>query len=152
METWLIILVIAVLVMAEFLRIIGKGGKTPRKGFARYLRREPSRNVNYRLAPRNPEVMAGALFDLLTRKLNYEQMLAFGELVTSSEVTRQYVNRLAERKATESLALELAFLAESMEANGFTPEQRVQVSEALLRKTRNEYKLLKIQKNMDKLF
>ncbi|HUU27426.1 MAG TPA: hypothetical protein VM123_06410 [archaeon] len=162
MEIWLIALIVVILVMAEVLRTLSKRGRA-----AGWTGKRPSRGaffhpgrgaytsdirVNYALAPRAPEIMAAALFDLLSRKLNYEQMLVVSELIASPSLTGQYIERLASRSSTVDLAEQLAFLSNSMEANGFTPEERLKVSEALVKKTNREYKLLKIHKNMDKLF
>jgi len=155
MEIWLIVLAVIVLVMAEVLywlkgirRNAPASPSTPSPGRLRI----GTPRMNYDLAPKDPDVMAGFLFDLLSQKLNYKQMLAFAELVASPELTSRYIQRLASRSSTAALARQLAFLCESMEVNGFTPAQRAQVSESLLHKANKEYKLLKIHKNLDKLF
>ena len=91
------------------------------------------------------------MLELLSLKLNYEQMSAFAELVASPELTARYLERLAARRNTAGFARQLAFLCDSMEVNAFTPEDRALVSSTLKRKADNEYKLLQIHKNLDKI-
>ena len=153
MELWLLILIVIVLVMAEALHLLNMHRK-PSKRYSRKISRRSRKGnagTNYHLAPRNPEVMAGALLALLSLKLNYEQMTAFADLVASPELTARYIERLAARRSTAGFARQLAFLCDSMEVNGFTPEDREIVSAALKRKADNEYKLLQIHKNLDKI-
>ncbi|MFH1071289.1 MAG: hypothetical protein V1794_16850 [Candidatus Glassbacteria bacterium] len=155
LEYWLLILIAVVLAMAEVLRLMHVGGGSGRSGAKAF---RPSgaapaggSPLNYSLAPRDLEVMAAALFELLSQKLNYEQLKAFAGFVVSPEMTDRYVARLAANQTTEGLARGLGFLCDSMKVNGFTDSQRAQVSAALDRKADKEYKLLAIHKNLDKI-
>ncbi len=161
MEAWVVFLLLAVLVMAESLRLAGRNRNEERITRAegavrRFDRRNPNYTrwgrFNYGLAPRNPDVMAGALFSTLSSRLGYEQMLAFAELVVSPELTDRYLERLADAPGNGTTSRQLAFLCGAMEANGYTPEQRARVSEALEARARKEYKLLKIHKSLHKIF
>lgn len=159
LEIWFLILLGAVIVMAEIVRMARRSSSGPagRRGSARTpggrkVRRHASRaGANYRLAPRDPEVMAGAMFDLMAEILNYDQMSSFAEFVASPELTDRYVARLAGRQSTRAVADKLAFFNEAMEANGFTAEDRVRLSRALQRRAEKQYKLLEIHKNLDKI-
>lgn len=156
LEYWALILIIVVVVMAETLRLVYAGGRRSGRGgpgtspnsAAAYT---GGPRANFSLAPRDPEVMAAALFELLSQKLNYEQMKAFAGLVASAEMTDRYLARLASGQSTGALARSLAFLCEAMKFNGFTDAQRAVVSAALERKADKEYKLLTIHKNLDKI-
>lgn len=155
MEYWVLILIGIVLVMAELLRWLNRSRRRkktslPAAGSGRIM--PPPAGINYSLAPRHPEVMTGALFDLLSQILNHEQLSAFANLVASPEMTDRYIERLAQRKPTAKIAKQLAFLCDSMKANGFTEQDRILVSTALQRKADKEYKLLQIHKNLDKIF
>jgi len=154
MEYWILILIGVVLVMAELLRWLNKSSRRrktvpPAAGSGRIM--PPSPDINYSLAPRHPEVMAGALFELLSQILNYDQLSAFAALVASPEMTDRYIERLASRKSTSKIAKQLAFLCDSMKANAFSEQERGEVSTALQRKADKEYKLLQIHKNLDKI-
>lgn len=155
MEYWLLALIVVVLLMAEVLRLLNrsrKGGKKYSSAPAANKKFTASRRVNYALAPRDPEVMAGALFEQLSQILNAQQLSAFASLVTSPEMTDRYIERLASRQSTAAIARQLAFLCDSMEANGYTASDRATVANALQRKADKEYKLLQIHKNLDKIF
>jgi len=155
MEYWVLILIGIVLVMAELLRWLNRSssrGKTSYQAAGSGRITPPPSGANYSLAPRQPEVMAGALFELLSQILNYEQLSAFSDLVTSAEMTDRYIQRLASRKSTAKIAGQLAFLCDSMKANAFTDQDRGEVSTALQRKADKEHKLLQIHKNLDKIF
>ncbi|MEA1997525.1 MAG: hypothetical protein U9N45_07785, partial [Gemmatimonadota bacterium] len=115
MEIWIIVLILVILLTAQLLYWIKSRGKvgnektagfyfTPRGG----LRAEVK--ANFRLAPRDPEVMAAVLYDLLSQRLSYQQMLAVCEFVASPEMTGRFIERLASRKDTSSLANQMAFL------------------------------------------
>lgn len=161
MEEWLFIILLAVvMVMAVVLSLINSRGRAaaaraaggpetgPRSANGAPRGPLPPALANYHLAPKNPEVMAAAIFELLSRKLSFQEMLAFADLVHSQELTRRYIETLG----SGALASGLAFLCESMVANGFSEQDRLSVSAALRQKTSHEYKLLKIHKNLDKLF
>ena len=155
MEYWVLIFIGIVLVMAELLRWLNRSRRRrktshPAAGSG-HIMPTPA-GINYSLAPRHPEVMAGALFDLLSQILNYEQLSAFANLVASPEMTDRYIERLAPRKSTAKIARQLAFLCDSMKTNGFTEHDRGVVSTAFQRKADKEYKLLQIHKNIDKIF
>ncbi|MBN2289695.1 MAG: hypothetical protein JXQ83_10220 [Candidatus Glassbacteria bacterium] len=157
MENWLTALIIAVILMAVALSLLPHLER-------RALGRKPGRAVkpgpdpaaggpeNYGLAPKNPDVMAGAMFELLSLKLNFKEITAFADLVISEEMTARYLDRLAARSSLAKFARNLAYLCNSMKFNGFTPEDRARVAEALRVKARKEYKLLEIQKNLDNIF
>ena len=156
LDYWALVLIIVVVVMAETLRLVYAGRRRAEKGS---LKSGPGSSAtpisgaraNFSLAPRDPEVMTGALFELLSQKLNYEQLKAFAGLVASAEMTDRYLARLATGQSTGAFARSLAFLCESMKVNGFTDQQRALVSAALERKADKEYKLLTIHKNLDKI-
>ena len=157
METWLTVLIIAIILMAvalAWLQRMGRGVKDSKTGAPGRHKagRSGAGPVNYLLAPRHPDAMAGALFELLSRKLSFKEITAFVELVISPEMTTRYLERLSAKTSLAKFAEGLAFLCNSMEVNGFTPEQRARVAEALRHKTRKEYKLLEVQKNLDDLF
>jgi len=152
-EIWLIALLVAVLLMAELVRISRKaeprsGG---RKSGQRAAKRKATPGANYRLAPREPDVMAGALFDLLAEVLSYEQMIKFAEIVTSSEMTERYIGLLASRESSRQTAKKLAFYNEAMDLNGYTGAERARVSAVISRRADKQYKLLAIHKNLDKI-
>ena len=154
---WLIALLVAVLLMGELVRISrGHSHETgrPRKkgrGAGARTRKVSSPGANYKLAPREPDVMAGALFDLLAEVLNYQQMTSFAELVTSSAMTERYIDLLAAREATRQVAKKLAFYNEAMDLNGYTDAERARVSDVMKRRADKQYKLLAIHKNLDKI-
>ena len=156
-EIWLIALLVAVLLMAELVRIsrnsAQEGGPRTgsRKSGRRAARRSATPGANYRLAPREPDVMAGALFDLLAEILSYEQMIKFAGIVTSSEMTERYIGLLASREATRQVAKKLAFYNEAMDLNGYTGAERERVSAVMKRRADKQYKLLAIHKNLDKI-
>jgi len=169
MEIWLTVLIIAVVLMAATLALLprlehrekrpgpGSGSKAgPGAGRSRYrpaLGGAASAGAaNYALAPKHPDVMAGALFELLSRKLSFKEITAFVDLVISPELTARYIDRLSAKSSLAGFAEGLAYLCNSMEANGFTEQQRARVAQALLHKARKEYKLLEIQKNLEDLF
>ena len=154
MEYWVLILIGIVVVMAELLRWLNKSSrrrKTSYQAADSGRIRPPATGANYSLAPRQPEVMAGALFELLSLILNYDQLSAFAALVTSAEMTDRYIERLSSRKSTAIIAKQLAFLCDSMKANSFSERDRGEVSTTLQRKADKEYKLLQIHKNLDKI-
>lgn len=128
------------------------GGRTPRGASGARRAAARSRSVNYSLAPRNPEVMAGMLFELLSTHLGFEEMLSFAELVSSPEMTARYLERLASKPSLAELAGQLEFLCRGMEAHDFRQAERLQVSQSLVAKANNEAKLLRIHKNLDKIF
>jgi hypothetical protein len=162
MEVWLWLLAGVVTVMALVLGVLARrggraaagtaGGPAARGAFS--ARRGPSgaARPRFHLAPKNPEVMAAMLFDCLSRRLNFSEMLSFADLIASPELTERFLQLLASRNSPAGLAEETAFLCRSMVANGYTAEQRMQVSAALNAKAHHERKLLEIQKNLDKLF
>ncbi len=159
-EYWFLTLLAAVLVMAELVRIARRGGlpgarpaKRRKPGSATGDGERPGSRpqVNYALAPREPDVMAGALFDLLAEILNHEQMVAFSDLVTSGELTRRYIAKLACLEATAAAAEKLAFYNEAMDVNGYGGAERARVAEVIRRRADKQYKLLEIHRNMDKI-
>ena len=155
MEYWVFILIGIVLVMAELLRWLNKSSlrrKTSYRASNSGRLTPPPSGKNYSLAPRQPEVMAAALFELVSQILNYEQLSAFAALVASAEMTDRYIERLSSRKSTAKIARPLAFLCDSMKANAFTDHERGEVSTALQRKADKEHKLLQIHKNLDRIF
>jgi hypothetical protein len=156
-EIWLIALLVAVLLMGELVRISrnsarnGSPGGRSRKSGGRAVRKRSIPGANYKLAPREPDVMAGALFDLLAEVLSHQQMTKFAGIVTSSEMTERYISLLAAREATRQVAKKLAFYNEAMDLNGYTDAERARVSSVLTRRADKQYKLLAIHKNFDKI-
>ena len=157
-EIWFIVLLVAVLLMAELVRItrdnpnaMGKRSRRERKAVARSAKRAATSGANYKLAPREPDVMAGALFDLLAEILSYEQMISFAGIIVTSEMTERYIGILAAREATRHFAKKLAFYNEAMDLNGYTDEERARVSAVIKRRADKQYKLLAIHKNLDKI-
>ncbi|MBW7995637.1 MAG: hypothetical protein FVQ81_03480 [Candidatus Glassbacteria bacterium] len=153
-EIWFLILLGAVLLTAEMVRIAGRrnAGSRPARAAGKSAGRAGVRKMaNYKLAPREPDVMAGALFGLLAEILNHGQMTAFADLVTSSEMTARYIDRLAAREATAGVAEKLAFLNEAMDLNGYGGAERARVASVLKSRADNQYKLLEIHRNMDKI-
>jgi hypothetical protein len=168
LETWLTVLIIAVILMAAAMAWLSHSGRAaggskpgsagrykPGAGSSGRLSAtggKPAEPANYGLAPRHPDVMAGALFELLSLKLSFKEITAFADLVISPEMTARYLERLAAKASLVKFADNLGYLCRSMEVNGFTPEDRTRVADALRHKARKEYKLLEIQKNLDDLF
>ena len=157
-EIWLLILLGAVLLMAEIVRIASRrnAGSRPARAAGKSagragVRKMANSRANYKLAPREPDVMGGALFGLLAEILNHGQMTAFADLVTSSEMTARYIDRLAAREATAGVAEKLAFLNEAMDLNGYGGAERARVASVLNSRADKQYKLLAIQRNMDKI-
>ncbi len=159
-EYWFLALLAAVLVMAELVRIARRGSlpgaplakrRRPKSAADGGKRPSPRPQANYALAPREPDVMAGALFDLLAEILNHEQMVAFADLVTSGELTRRYIVKLAGLAATAASAEKLAFYNEAMDVNGYGGAERARVAEVIRRRADKQYKLLEIHRNMDKI-
>ncbi len=164
LETWFLVLLGAVLLMTELVRIARRGsssGTAPAKRRRRKRApsgtapaskgRSPQARANYALAPRQPDVMAGALFDLLAEILNHEQMVAFSDIVLSGEMTRRYIERLGTREATAATAEKLAFYNEAMDVNGYGGAERGRVAEVIHRRADKQHKLLEIHRNMDKI-
>ena len=159
-EYWFLALLAAVLMMAELMRMTRRGnlpGATPSKrrrpGRATGSGKHPSPRpqANYALAPREPDVMAGTLFDLLAEILNHDQMVAFSDIVISGEMTCRYIEKLAGLEVTAAVAEKLAFYNEAMDANRFGGAQRIRVAEVIRRRADKQYKLLEIHRNMDKI-
>jgi hypothetical protein len=160
LETWFMILLGAVLLMAELVRITRRSRtsdaprapRRKRKGAAKTGKvRSPKAQANYALAPRQPDVMAGALFDLLAEILNHGQMVAFSDIVLSGEMTHRYIVRLGTREATAAAAEKLAFYNGAMDVNGYGGAERGRVAEVIRRRADKQYKLLEIHRNMDKI-
>jgi len=158
-EELVLVLFAVILVMGGFLGWLrgraaaqGAGGRKPRG--AHGARRAPSgaRNLNYSLAPRKPEVMAGMLFELLATRLNFEEMLSFADLISTPATTTRYLERLAARTDLAEFTGQLEFLCHAMEAHGYSDNERIQVSQSLAARARQERKLLTIHKNVDKIF
>lgn len=160
-EVWFLVLLGAVLLMAELVRISRRKGGMPgarqpkrrrrQRAAATGKRQKPRRQTNYFLAPREPDVMAGTLFDLLAEILNQGQMLAFSDIIVSGEMTRRYIERLATHEATTPTAEKLAFYNEAMEVNRYSDAERAFVAEVIRRRADKQYKLLEIHRNMDKI-
>lgn len=160
-EAWFLVLLAAVLLMAELVRITRRRslpGAPPanRRGSkstaADGERHRPRAQANYALAPRKPDVMAGTLFDLLSEILNHDQMVAFADIVISGEITRRYIERLARGEATAATAEKLAFYNAAMDVNGYGGAERARVAEVISRRADKQSKLLEIHRNMDKIF
>ncbi|MEA2063459.1 MAG: hypothetical protein U9P14_07175 [Gemmatimonadota bacterium] len=155
MEPWVLILLMLIALMAfavPLLHAISRSGTRVAGTRACGNSSSPASPVNYRLAPRHPDVMAAALFELLSTRLGFDEITAFSDLVISAELTGRYLNRVSARPKLAQFAENLAFLCRSMEVNGFSDSDRARVSEALHSKASMEYKLLQIHKNMDKIF
>jgi hypothetical protein len=159
-ETWFMILLATVLLMSELVRLsrnsrssgAPRAPRRMRKRAAKTPKREQNQTqVSYALAPKEPDVMAGTLFGLLAEILNHGQMVAFSDIVLSSEMTRRYIERLGTREATAATAGKLAFFNEAMDVNGYGGEQRGRVAEVIRRRADKQYKLLEIHRNMDKI-
>lgn len=160
MEELVLVLFAVILIMGGYLGWLrrgraaaqGAGGRKPRG--AHGARRAPSsaRNLNYSLAPRKPEVMAGMLFELLATRLNFEEMLSFAELVSTPATTTRYLERLAARPDLAEFTGQLEFLCRAMDVHGYSDGERFQVSQSLAARARQERKLLTIHKNADKIF
>lgn len=160
-EYWFLILLAAVLLMAELVRMTRSGnlpGATPVKrrrpegAAVAGEHNRPRAQANYALAPRKPDVMAGTLFDLLAGILNYDQMVAFADIVISGETTSRYIERLARGEATAATAEKLAFYNTAMDVNGYGGAQRARVAEVISRRADKQSKLLEIHRNMDRIF
>ena len=108
--------------------------------------------ANYALAPKNPDIMAAALFELLSTRLGFNELVAFADIMLHPPMLIKYLNALKEKPGMQEFADRLEFLCRAMSAHGFSEAQRAGVAEALRRKANNEFKMLKIQKNMDKIF
>ena len=164
LDNWLIALIIAVVLMAFTLALlphiehIMKRSKSGRSGKQKNGSGSSGRGVksagplNYALAPKNPDVMAGALFELLSMKLSFKEINAFADLVVSPEMMDRYINHLYARSSLAQFAEKVAFLSKSMEINRFTDSDRARVANALRHKASKEYRLLEIQKNLDNIF
>ena len=108
--------------------------------------------TNYALAPKNPDIMSAALFELLSTKLGFNELIAFSDIILHPPMLVKYLNALKEKQGMKEFAEGLEFLCRSMTVNGFGDDARIRVAEGLRRKANNEFKMLKIQKNMDKIF
>lgn len=156
MEELALVLLALILVMAVVLAVMRGRAAAPRAGGrkprgASGARRAPARTMSYHLAPKNPDVMAGMLFELLAARLNFNEMTAFADLIGSPAMTERYLERLASGSNPE-FADQVAFLCRAMQVHGYSDDERMRVSEAIAARARKERKLLEIQKNLDKIF
>lgn len=108
--------------------------------------------ANYALAPKNPDIMAAALFELLSTRLGFNELVAFADIMLHPPMLEKYLNALKVKPEMQEFADGLGFLCRAMNAHGFSEAQKAGVAEALRRKANNEFKMLKIQKNMDRIF
>jgi hypothetical protein len=158
---WLTVLIIAVVLMAFALALLphiehalkrsksGRSGKQKSGSGATGRGVKSAGPVNYALAPKMPDVMAGALFELLSMKLSFKEINAFADLIVSPEMIERYIDHLSARSSLTQFAKKVAFLSKSMEVNRFTDGDRARVANALRHKASKEYKLLEIQRNLD---